>query len=82
MANFNARSGRFSANDNTYAVDHLDEYNREKKFNSRYFDQDKWEKEMRERNMKRSLEVAEGKQPQISKKDMVCQVPGRHRCGS
>ena len=71
-ANFSSRSGRFNANNNDYAIDRLDEYNREKRFNSKYFDQDKWEAEMRERNMKRSLEVANGGKPAISKKDMVC----------
>lgn len=71
-ANFNARSGKFNSNNNNYSIDHLDEYNKEKKFNAKYFDQDKWEAEMRERNLKRSLEVAQGKQPVISKKDMVC----------
>ncbi|KAK4683992.1 hypothetical protein P7C73_g6215, partial [Tremellales sp. Uapishka_1] len=71
-AQFNARTGRFTANDYTYTVDHLDEYNRAKRMNSHYFDVDAWEKEKAEENAKRKrdeeLGVTSNKKP--TKKDM------------
>ena len=73
QALFNARNGKFTASDYRYTVDHLDEYNRAKRMNSHYFDQDAWEREKALENAKRKrnkeLGIVENKE--ITKKDMV-----------
>lgn len=69
---FNARTGRFTANDYMYNVDHLDEYNRMKRMNNQYFDQDAWERDMAEHNAKRKRDAEAGVAPKpLSKKDVV-----------
>ncbi len=69
---FNARTGRFTANDYMYNVEHLDEYNRMKRMNSQYFDQDAWERDMALHNAKKKKEAEEGVGPKpLSKKEMV-----------
>lgn len=72
-AQFNARTGRFTAADYKYTVDHLDEYNRMKRMNSQYFDQEAWERERAAEAIKRQRDEAQGvaSKPQITKKDMV-----------
>lgn len=70
-AMFNARTGRFTANDYMYNVEHLDEYNRMKRMNNQYFDQDAWERDMAEHNAKRKRDEEAGIVKPHSKKDMV-----------
>jgi hypothetical protein len=70
-AMFNARTGRFTANDYMYNVEHLSEYNRQKRMNSQYFDQDAWERDMAAHHEKKKREEEAGVRQQISKKDMV-----------
>ncbi|ORY35655.1 hypothetical protein BCR39DRAFT_511339 [Naematelia encephala] len=70
-AMFNARTGRFTNASNSYAIDHLDEYNRAKRMNSHYFDQDAWERQMAAENAKRKRDQEAGvAPPKITKKDM------------
>ncbi|KAI9637403.1 uncharacterized protein MKK02DRAFT_32260 [Dioszegia hungarica] len=70
-AMFNARTGRFTANDYMYNVEHLDEYNRMKRMNNQYFDQDAWERDMAEHNAKKKRDAEAGVAPKpLSKKDM------------
>lgn len=75
-AQFNARTGRFTAADYKFTVDHLDEYNRMKRMNSQYFDQEAWERERAAEAIKRQRDEAQGlaSKPQITKKDMVSSV--------
>ena len=70
---FNARTGRFTANNYQYTVGHLDEYNRANRMKSHYFDVDSWEKERAEENAKRKRDEEMGIAPKakISRKDMV-----------
>lgn len=73
---FNARTGRFTANDYMYNVEHLTEYNRMKRMNNQYFDQDAWERDMALHNAKRKRDEEAGVVPkQLSKKDMVSPSP-------
>lgn len=69
---FNARTGKFTT-DNSYAISHLDEYNRAKRFSEHYFDVDAWEKQKALENLKRKADEAAGvsAKKQITKKDMV-----------
>jgi len=70
---FNSRTGRFTASDYAYSVDHLDEYNRAKRMSSHYFDVDAWEKQKAEEHAKRKRdeEMGVSSQKKITKKDMV-----------
>jgi hypothetical protein len=72
-AMFNARTGRFTANDYMYNVEHLDEYNRMKRMNNQYFDQDAWERDMAEHHAKQKRAAEAGLPAKtLSKKDLVC----------
>lgn len=70
-AQFNARTGRFTANDYAYTVDHLAEANRARRQEEAFFDVAEWERE-KERDVKRRREAEErGEQPRkLTKKDM------------
>ncbi|KAJ9119668.1 hypothetical protein QFC22_003378 [Naganishia vaughanmartiniae] len=71
-AQFNARTGRFTANDYQYTVDHLAEANRAKRQEMAYFDVAEWEKEREEEHArKRQAEEEGGERPKkLTKKDM------------
>ncbi|KAJ9110467.1 hypothetical protein QFC19_001593 [Naganishia cerealis] len=79
-AQFNARTGRFTANDYQYTVDHLAEANRAKRQEMAYFDVAEWEKE-REEEMARKRaaeEAGDGDRPKkLTKKDMKKPYPIR-----
>lgn len=70
-AQFNARTGRFTANDYACTVDHLAEANRARRQEEAFFDVAEWERE-KERDVKRRREAEErGEQPRkLTKKDM------------
>jgi len=72
-AQFNSRSGKFTAGDTNYRFDALDEFNRQKRFNDHYFDTEAWEKQRAEEHAKRKRDEELGIQPdsKITKKDMV-----------
>jgi hypothetical protein len=72
-AMFNSRTGRFTAMDYRYSVDHLDEYNRAKRMNEHYFDVEAWERQKQEENAKRKRDEEAGivSKKQITKRDMV-----------
>lgn len=72
-ASFNARTGKFQPTDTSYAVDHLEEWNRAKRQAGKYFDVELWEAGIREENAKkrRDAEMGVGEEKKISKKDMV-----------
>lgn len=70
-AQFNARTGRFTANDYAYTVDHLAEANRARRQEEAFFDVAEWERE-KERDVKRRREAEErGEAPRkLTKADM------------
>ncbi|KAJ9127614.1 hypothetical protein QFC24_001024 [Naganishia onofrii] len=72
-AQFNARTGRFTAHDYAYTVDHLAEANRAKRQEMAYFDVAEWEREREEEHVrKRQAEEEGGERPKkLTKKDMV-----------
>lgn len=69
---FNSRSGKFATGDSA-KFDHLDEYNRQKRFNDHYFDVDAWQKQKDEEHAKRKRDAELGVEhdSKITKKDMV-----------
>lgn len=75
-AAFNARTGKFQPTDNSYAIGHLEEWNRAKRMAGKYFDVDAWEQGLREENAKRKRDAEMGVQEEkkITKKDMVSRV--------
>lgn len=83
-AQFNARTGRFTAHDYQYTPDHLAEANRAKRQEMAYFDVAEWEKEREEEyRKKRQAEEEGGERPKkLTKKDMVSSLAGRDGNGS
>ncbi|KAL7422418.1 hypothetical protein Q5752_003066 [Cryptotrichosporon argae] len=71
-ASFNARTGRFAVTGSDYAISHLDEYNRMRRFNEHYFDVDAWERERaaEQAKRKRDEEAGVGHAGKITRKDM------------
>jgi hypothetical protein len=73
-AQFNSRTGRFTANDYAYTVDHLAEWNRAKRMSMQYFDVDAWERQRAEEFAKRKRDEENGvgsSVKEVTKKDMV-----------
>jgi hypothetical protein len=72
-AQFNSRSGKFTAGDTNARFDALDEFNRQKRFNDHYFDTEAWEKQKAEEHAKRKRDEEMGieRDSKITKKDMV-----------
>ncbi|KAL7416016.1 hypothetical protein BDY24DRAFT_252615 [Mrakia frigida] len=69
-ARFNQRTGRFDSDPN-HTPDHLSEYNRAKRQNGAFFDQEAWEREREEEHERqRAEEEGGGKRKKLSKADV------------